>query len=278
MINLFAEPRVGGSLWRSKYSIEPVDEHLGDIAQEYRPRPYPPIPVQDGEWYPQNFSLDLPSYGSLIVCRELVGNKRMAVPVILGGRYGFSEEDILSSAKATMSAPGYFSPTKFRDRVCVSGSSAETVNPSLAAFNHLRDTNKRIRERKARWVNLGASPPIVGSVESKTQRRYSSFILLKDMLASLKEDQLDAPEHVAVNMKMLVRYGGANEMSFTRFSVDVGESAVEWDEFTAILSGLLRRRTKSYLAQKEVTERLHQTAKMLAQHYKQRNIEAGRGE
>jgi hypothetical protein len=281
---VFAEPRVGGALWRSKYSIEPVDAYMRNIIEQYRPRPYSPIPVPDGERCYRGSSPDLASPGSLIVCRELVGNKRMAEPVILGGRHDFSEEDTLSFAKATMSVPGYFSPTKIMDRALISGSSGETVNPSLAAFNHLRDTDKRFRERKGQWVNIGASPLITSPLAYKVPRRGSLLIpsTLRDVLRTMDDIQGIAqnsePEHVAVNMKMLARYGGPNGMSFSRFSVDVGESAVAWDEFPAILSGLLQRRTMSYLAQKDVTERLHQTAQMLAQRCKQRNIEAGRDE
>ena len=177
-----------------------------------------------------------------------------------------------------MSVPGYFPPTKVLDKVLVGGSFGGTVNPSYAAFIHLRNSDRRFSEDNIEWVNLGANSILEGSAESKPQKRGTSLITripLIDILKRLREYQGSAPESVAMQMQHLARTHPSNQISFTRYSVDVGD--VGWDEWPAIKNGLLEQRTMSYLAQKEVSQRLQQTAKRLAQHYRQKQAKASIG-
>ena len=178
-----------------------------------------------------------------------------------------------------MSVPGYFPPMKVGNKVLVSGSFGDTVNPSYAAFIYLRDSDRRFSEDNIEWVNLGANSILEGSAESKPQKRGTSLITripLTDMLKRLREYQGSAPESVAMQMQHLARTHPSNQISFTRFSVDFGEPVVEWDEYKAMY-GLLEQRTISYLAQKEVSERLQQTAKRLAQHCRPKQAKARQG-
>ena len=169
-----------------------------------------------------------------------------------------------------MSVPGYFPPTKVLDKVLVSGSFGGTANPSYAAFIHLRNSDRRFSEDNIEWVNLGANSILEGSAESKPQKRGTSLITripLIDILKRLREYQGSAPESVAMQMQHLARTHPSNQISFTRYSVDVGD--VGWDEYQA-MNGLLEQWTMSYLSRKEVSERLQQIAKRLAQYYRQK--------
>jgi predicted acylesterase/phospholipase RssA len=178
-------------------------------------------------------------------------------------------------ARATVSVPGYFPPMKIFERFLVGGSNWDTMNPSWAAFNHLRQSDE-FSGARLEWVNLGAGSPAEGPAEPP--KRGSSIIPIKDMLNRMKDIRRVWPEITASWMQILAqdRILSSNQLSFTRFSEDVDESVIEWDEYPA-MNGLLQQRTMSYLARKEVSERLQQTAKRLAQHCRQKQAKTSMG-